>query len=374
MVSFCLSCNFAFSSCKKDKVKGEERKCVSEDVYPIPVSKMHFRDPFIFTDTDRQCYYFATTSMEKGLGELIAYTSKDLKYWKKMGIIYKAPEDYPGTNDWRAADLYHWKGSYYVFVTVSGKGVKRGTTVFKSANQEFGPYRPLLSGRHLNVTPADMDCLDGSLYVDDQRIPWLLFSHEWVECYDGEIYAQQLKKDFSGTVGKPVYLFKASDALWSCPICTKDGKDCFVTDAPFIWKDKTSGSLIILWSSFTKIGGKVKYAFGQAVSRTGRIRGPWIQDSLSLNADDGGHAMIFRDLKGHLRVSYHSPNSYTSGGLPTHLTIRHAVIRRGKIQLLSDESKLQYNEKNISVRFSDPSICLCIWSGQRLYGGKNIRI
>lgn len=337
IVSFCLSCNFAFSSCKKDKMKGEERKCVCDESYTIPVSKMHFRDPFIFTDTDRQCYYFVTTSMENGLGELMAYTSKDLKYWKKTGIAYKAPESYPGTNDWWAADLYKWKGSYYAFVTVSGKGIKRGTTIFKSGNLASGPYHPLLPEHQLNVTPSDMDCLDGSLYVDDNGTPWMVFSHEWVECYDGEIYAQQLKKDLSGTVGKPVCLFKASDAPWSCPISTKDGKDCFVTDAPFIWKDKASDSLIMLWSSFSKIGGKVKYAFGQAVSRTGCIRGPWIQDSLSLNTDDGGHAMIFRDLKGHLKVSYHSPNSYTSEDCQPTMTIRNAVIRKGKIQLLSDK-------------------------------------
>jgi sucrose-6-phosphate hydrolase SacC (GH32 family) len=299
-----------------------------------PVSKMYFRDPFIYADATNNCYCFITTSIENGVGELVAYTSKDLKYWKRSGIVYKASKSYLGMKDWWAADLYHWKGAYYVFVTLSGNGITRGTTVFKSSRHAIGAYHPILSDNQLNVTPANMDCLDGSLYIDDKGVPWMIYSHEWIECYNGEIYAQRLKNDFSGTIGKPVYLFKASDAPWSCPISTKDGKNCLVTDAPFIWKDKESGHLIMLWSSFSKIGGKVKYAFGQAVSTTGDLKGPWTQDTQPLNTDDGGHAMVFKDLKGHLRVSYHSPNSYLSENVRPTMTIKNALIKNGKIMLL----------------------------------------
>lgn len=329
-----LNCNGVFSSCTKSNLK-EDEKYIYDSNYNISTSKMHFRDPFIYVDTENRCYDLITTSMENGLGELVAYTSKDLKFWKKLGVVYKAPSSYLGTKDWWAADLYKWQGSYYVFVTVSGNDIKRGTTILKATDDVSGPYRPVLPDDELNVTPSNMDCLDGSLYVDNNGTPWIIFSHEWLECYDGEIYAQKLKKDLSGTEGAPIYLFKASDAQWSCSTGVQNGNACYVTDAPFIWKDEISGNLIILWSSFSKINGTLKYAFGQAISKTGSIKGPWIQASQPLNTDDGGHAMIFKDLDGNLRISYHSPNSYVSEDSQPTITIKNVTIQDGKIVLLS---------------------------------------
>ncbi len=56
-------------------------------------------------------------------------------------------------------------------------------------------------------------CLDGSLYIDKEGNPWLLFCREWLEAIDGEIYAQRLAKDLKTTEGDPYLLFKASEGL-----------------------------------------------------------------------------------------------------------------------------------------------------------------
>jgi hypothetical protein len=72
-----------------------------------------------------------------------------------------------------------------------------------------------------------------------------------------------------------------------------------------------------------------QYAIGQAYSRSGSGTGPWEQDPVTLNQDDGGHAMLFTDLEGQLRISYHAPNSQRET-----LTIRPVSIdEKGRITI-----------------------------------------
>ena len=44
-----------------------------------------------------------------------------------------------------------------------------------------------------------------------------------------------------------------------------------------------------------------------ACSPSGRLCGPW-NESVPIFTHDGGHAMIFRDFRGALRVALHQPN------------------------------------------------------------------
>lgn len=68
-----------------------------------------------------------------------------------------------------------------------------------------------------------------------------------------------------------------------------------------------------------------------ARSQSGTILGPWLQDPQPLNPNDnGGHAMIFRDFDGVLRISYHSPN--TPGG-SERLTIHRIVDNDGQLSI-----------------------------------------
>jgi arabinan endo-1,5-alpha-L-arabinosidase len=148
--------------------------------------------------------------------------------------------------------------------------------------------------------------LDGSLYVDDTNKPWIIYCHEWLEATDGQIVAQQLTDDLKETIGEPQILFTASQAAWTRAI-TASGVTGYVTDAPFIYRAK-NGELLMTWSSFDKTG---KYAIGLSRSESGTILGPWKHDAQPLNIDDGGHAMLFTDFAGNLKISYHSPNNGT---------------------------------------------------------------
>jgi len=153
----------------------------------------------------------------------------------------------------------------------------------------------------------------------------LLFSREWLEVGDGQVYIQKLNKDLKSTIGDPVLLFNASSAPWVGDI-TVQGVTGKVTDAPFIFRTPEN-ELIMLWSSFAKNTGK--YSIGVARSTSGSITGPWIQDASPLNDDDGGHAMIFKSLDGGYKISYHSPNTY-----PNYVTIYDLDIYKGVITII----------------------------------------
>lgn len=299
--------------------------------YNIAIKDMHMRDPFVTVDHKNHCYYIITSRWKDGRGGLFAYKSEDLKKWKEIGFVYQAAPDYLGKNDFWAPDTYEYKGNYYSFLTLSNqeKGILRGTTILKSKTGALGTYEPVLPADQLNITPDSMQCLDGSLFVEDNGTPWIIFSLEWcgpnVQDKVGEIWAQKLKRDLTGTVGKPHRLFKASEAKW--PVKIGDG-GVLVTDAPFIWKDKASGNLILTWSSFSPL-----YSIGQSISRSGKVLGPWEHEDKPIFSNNGGHQMIFKDLEGNLKISFHSPNE-AKGETRETLTIMDIKIKNGKFETL----------------------------------------
>ena len=306
------------SSTDPDEVGGES--------FTIPVSSLRLRDPFILVDKKTSMYYLHFNNNLK----IRVYKSKDLSTWKDEGYSFIAKTDFWGQQDFWAPDVYEYEGRYYLFATFSNAGVKRGTSILVSDSPK-GPFTPLVNKA---ITPSGWMCLDGSLYIDKEGNPWLLFCRDRgtiagalaQEAIDGEIYAQRLAKDLKTTEGDPYLLFKASEAPWVGSI-TSSGVTGNVTDAPFIYR-LDDGKLIMLWSSFRKTDGK--YAIGQAVSASGNVLGPWVQEPETLNSDDGGHAMVFKDLKGRLMISYHAPNSQTE-----HPVITPIYIKDGKFVALN---------------------------------------
>lgn len=290
--TYIVSCSSDISQDKPTPTEDKER-------FEIPVSNLHIRDPFIIADTKTSMYYLHCNDNLK----FKVYKSKDLQTWKEVGYSFIPQSDFWGKQDFWAPDIYYYNGKYYLFATFSNVGVKRGTSILVSETPT-GPFVPYTNGA---ITPSKWACLDGSLYIDEENNPWLIFCHEWLETIDGEIYAQKLSKDLKTTVGEPSLLFSASEAGWTGPI-SSSGVTGYVTDAPFIYR-LDNGNLIMLWSSFKKEDGK--YAIGQSISTSGNILGPWIHEKTPLNNDDGGHAMVFKDFKGRLMISYHSPNSKT---------------------------------------------------------------
>lgn len=261
----------------------------------MQLSEIRIRDPFVLLQGDT--YYMYASAANAGPVEkegFNVYTSGDLENWEGPFRVFDPPAGFWADRDFWAPEVHKYKGRYYMFASFKAEGVHRATQIL-GADSPMGPFSPI-SDRP--ATPADWDCLDGTLYVDPDGQPYIFYCHEWMQITDGTMVCQKLREDLTGPAGEPVTLFKASDPDWSIPY----ERDCYVTDAPFLYR-MGDGKLLMIWSSYGKDG----YVQAQAESLTGRPEGPWRQLP-PIFTKDGGHGMIFTDKAGARRLALHQPN------------------------------------------------------------------
>ncbi len=258
---------------------------------------INIRDPFVLFE-DGKFYMYGTRAQNFGrkTGGFDVYVSDDLENWQTPFECFNSAEF--GMNEcvnW-APEVHKYKGSYYMFATFTRKnGGLRGTFILKS-DSPAGPFVPHSNGV---VTPDEWECLDGTLYIDRQGKPYIVFCHEHTQIIDGTVCYRALSDDLTHAVGDAVTVFPAS----SCPYVTKTvNKSHYVTDGPFMFRS-SSDELFMIWSSF--IDEKyaellVKFNGGEIGTEFSHL--PPILDS------DGGHGMIFSDGK-ELYLTFHSPNA-----------------------------------------------------------------
>lgn len=265
-------------------------------------SDIPIRDPFVVPVAAERRYYLFGTSVPEAWAApatgLDYYTSSDLRHWEGPFPAFRPPAGFWSDRNYWAPEVHAYRGRYYLFASFKAEGVCRGTQVL-AADGPGGPFVPISDGP---VTPRDWESLDGTLYVDANGQPWIVFCHEWVQVGDGEICALRLSDDLTAAIEPPHLLFRASEAPWVREINSK-GRRGYVTDGPWLHR-LASGDLLMLWSSFSAGG----YTVGVARSASGDILGPWQQLPEPLYADDGGHCMVFRDFDGQLWLSLHRPN------------------------------------------------------------------
>lgn len=263
---------------------------------------IHIRDPFVLAiKSEKQYYLYGTIGAEAWTNRASGidfYTSNDLQNWDGPFPAFRPPEDFWADRNFWAPEIHAYCGRYYMFASFKSENTRRGTQIL-GADSPKGPFLPISDGP---VTPRDWECLDGTLFVDSNDEPWMVFCHEWVQVGDGEICALPLSNDLKSPLGEPRLLFHASEAAWAEEINSK-GRIGYVTDGPFLHR-MSDGVLIMLWSSF-RSGA---YTVGIAKSESGEILGSWEQVSEPLYAADGGHCMIFRSFEGQLYLAFHRPN------------------------------------------------------------------
>lgn len=260
----------------------------------MKANEINIRDPFVLLDDDIY-YMYGTRGSECWEGKsygLDVYVSKDLENWSEPVEVFTRPEDFWADRDFWAPEVHKYKGSYYMFVSFKCDGRCRGTQILKAES----PMGPFLLHSDGPVTPPDWECLDGTLYVENDT-PYMVFCHEWVQVKDGEMCAVELTKDLKAAVGEPVLLFKASEPAWAGVAA-----DRYVTDGPFLYKT-AGGRLIMIWSSLTD-----SYCEALSYSENGSLLGKWVHDERLLFAKDGGHGMFFHDLSGRMKFVCHQPN------------------------------------------------------------------
>jgi beta-xylosidase len=246
----------------------------------------------------------------------MVYKSRDLRNWQAPSIVFTLPDRTwanPREGAW-APEVHAYRGKFYLFVTLHNSAkilaaqpavrrtsFMRGTTVSVSDSPE-GPFTLLKTDGP--VPPADFMTLDGTLYLDSAKKPWMVYAHEWVQKIDGTMEAVPLKADLSAAAGPPIFLFKGSDAPWLDAYLKADTRELsYVTDGPELFRTG-DGHLLMLWSSF----GPGGYIETVARSKSGEVAGPWEQLPPLLEVD-GGHGMLFHSFDGRLLMVLHRTNT-----------------------------------------------------------------
>jgi hypothetical protein len=196
-------------------------------------------DPFVLADSRTGVYYLYTggapwlNGMERY--EVITYKSTNLSEWEGPYVVFTVPDGvwaHPQHGAW-APEVHEYNGRFYLFVTLHNNDRRlegdpvngfskhwRGTVISVSESPE-GPFRLLKDDSH--VLPETMMTLDGTLYVEEEGFPWMVFCHEWIQTIDGTIEGVRLKDDLTEAVGDPIRLFSASEAPWKNEDVLPDG-------------------------------------------------------------------------------------------------------------------------------------------------------
>lgn len=273
----------------------------------VPLDSIRLSDPFILADENTSTYYMTGTG-----GRL--WKSKDLNTWTGPFHVAKTdPESWMGKDPmiW-AAELHHYKGKFYYFATFTNRQVnidtvkgniieRRACHVLESDHPE-GPYVPMQDPTYL---PANKPTLDGTLWVEPDGKPYMVYCYEWLQNWNGTMEKIQLKEDLSGSIGESKLLFKASDSPWSRE--RDDNGNIIpnkVTDGPYLFKTKT-GRLGMLWTSWVYD----VYTQGVAYSTSGTLDGPWIHEKEPVTPPNFGHGMLFKTFDGKLLMAIHSHRS-----------------------------------------------------------------
>lgn len=283
----------------------------------MKTSEIILRDPFVLPENGK--YYLYGTRSLTCWGEadgFDAYVSEDLENWEGPFEVFRKTEDFPFDKNYWAPEVHRIETSkeqlngsistepaYYMFATFNTVAEDMKGTLILKADNPLGPFVPHSEGK---ITPKEWNCLDGTFYLSPEGIPYMIFSHEWVDIYDGEICAVRLAPDLKKPDGTPFTLFKASSAKsWVRPISHRKypGKDIFVTDGPFAFRNE-EGTLFIIWSGFGENG----YVEAVAYSDNGDVTGHWTQSEKLLYSENGGHGMLFKTYEGQLMLTLHYPN------------------------------------------------------------------
>ncbi|MCQ4087863.1 glycoside hydrolase family 43 protein [Saccharibacillus sp. JS10] len=278
------------------------------------LADMPVHDPFILADPTSSTYYLYSGASPRLNGVdrcgVLFYKSQDLKSWEGPYLAFTIPDGIwadPHHGAW-APEVHEYRGKYALFVTLHneyrplpGEPVQgysqhlRGTAIAISDSPE-GPFELVDPDRP--IVDSSLMTLDGTLYIDENNDPWMVYCHEWVQTLDGTIEAVRLTEDLSAAASEPMIIMRGSEAPWLDEVLPT-----YVTDGCQLYRTK-NGNLHMLWSSYEH----GSYVQTIARSASGKLQGPWEQLA-PLVKNDSGHGMFFRTWDGEWMLVLHRPFS-----------------------------------------------------------------
>lgn len=271
-------------------------------------NEINIRDPFILKEGDTY-YLYGTRAKDFGkkVNGFDVYTTKDLIHFSEPKVCFDSGKwDMNREVNW-APEVHKYNNSYYMLATFTKKNGLRGVYILKSDNPD-GEFQPHSNGA---VTPDEWECLDGTLYINKNNEPYLVFCHEHTQIIDGTVCYIRLSDDLTHSIGEPVYMFSGSTPDWADK---KPEGEHYITDGPFMYRT-TDGELLLIWSTF------VNHMYCQCVAKSsnGELDGEFIHLP-PIITNDGGHGMIFKaDDK--LYLTFHTPNK----SLEEHPTFKELI-------------------------------------------------
>lgn len=271
-------------------------------------NEINIRDPFILKEGDTY-YLYGTRAKDFGkkVNGFDVYTTKDLIHFSEPKVCFDSGKwDMNREVNW-APEVHKYNNSYYMLATFTKKNGLRGVYILKSDNPD-GEFKPHSNGA---VTPDEWECLDGTLYINKNNEPYLVFCHEHTQIIDGTVCYIRLSDDLTHSIGEPVYMFSGSTPDWADK---KPEGEHYITDGPFMYRT-TDGELLLIWSTF------VNHMYCQCVAKSsnGELDGEFIHLP-PIITNDGGHGMIFKaDDK--LYLTFHTPNK----SLEEHPTFKELI-------------------------------------------------
>lgn len=286
----------------------------TKQIHISQLQELPMRDPYIFADPRDNTYYlFGTTRVCNGAADIDPFfevwRSKDLKYFEGPYVAFAPPDGYWGIRDYWAPEVHEYQGAYYLLGSFKGAiGEHRGTAIVK-AEHPGGPYVPHSAKM---LTPPDQEALDGTLFVDREGQPWLVYCREWTSLFYGQINAVPLTEDLRCALPektKTIVDTKTDPLPWIRkmydPRVEKSG---YLTDAPFLHQNP-DGSILMLWSSYAIADwagtGQGGYTVAQVHNPSGSMQGDWHHLPRLLLDENAGHPSIFQDFEGNLRLVCH---------------------------------------------------------------------
>lgn len=271
-------------------------------------NEINIRDPFILKEDDTY-YLYGTRAKDFGkkVNGFDVYTTKDLIHFSEPRVCFDSGKWNMNREVNWAPEVHKYNNSYYMFATFTKENGLRGVYILKSDSPD-GEFQPHSKGA---VTPDVWECLDGTLYINKNNEPYLVFCHEHTQIIDGTVCYIKLRDDLTQSIGEPVYMFSGSTPDWADK---KPEGEHYITDGPFMYRT-TGGELLLIWSTF------VNHMYCQCVAKSsnGELDGEFIHLP-PIITNDGGHGMIFKtDDK--LYLTFHTPNE----SLEEHPTFKELI-------------------------------------------------
>ena len=268
----------------------------------MKMNEINIRDPYILPYDGKYYLYGTRSATCWGPADgFDAYVSVDLEEWDGPYEIFHRPEGFWADQNYWAPECYYYKGEFCLLATLGGEGRGKSINLLKSASP-LGPFRYVST-----ITDPNKPAIDGTFYFEN-GIPYMVYSNPFENGGEGEMFAVRLSENLERMVEEPIVLFSAPDAPWAKPApWAKEehgiDRDIYLTDGPTVYRMK-DGTLSIIWSSWSNNG----YAVGVAISQSGTIAGPWVQQEETLFPENGGHGMLFTRFDGANEYLLHYPN------------------------------------------------------------------